>query len=192
MGILLDVVRVAGICACVACASVSFDARAAGDTEIVETRVLRLVKAHSQVVTASGPFASVAVGSPAIARTTALSSTRVLVNAVAPGTTSLMLLLRNGRMEQYRVVVVHDLTHLQRHLSGLDARIRVESDPNGDAVILSGVAASKAVVERAAEAAYRFFGRACARRCRRARRASSTCWSPRTSSPPQRGGSNPC
>lgn len=159
MGILLDVVRLAGLCACIACASVSFDARAAGEAEIVETRVLRLVKAHSQVVTASGPVASVAVGSPAIARTTALSSTRVLVNAVAPGTTSLMLLLRNGRMEQYRIVVVHDLTHLQRHLSGLDARIRVESDPNGDAVILSGVAASKAVVERAAEAAYRFFGR---------------------------------
>ena len=160
MGILLDAVRAAGICVCVALASLPVTVRAANDAEIVETKVLRLVKAHSQMVTASGPVASVAVGSPAVVRTTALSSTRVLVNAVAPGTTSLMLLLRNGRMEQYRVVVSHDLTHLQRHLSGLDARIRVESDPNGDAVILSGVATSKAVVERAAEAAYRFFGRA--------------------------------
>jgi Flp pilus assembly secretin CpaC len=123
-----------------------------------ETKLIRLVRLHSKVVTASGPVASVAVGSPGVARTTVLTPVRVLVNAVAPGTTSMMLLLRNGRMEQYRVVVTHDLTHLQRLLSSLDPRIRAESDPNGDAVILQGTAASKAIVERATEAAYRFFG----------------------------------
>jgi Flp pilus assembly secretin CpaC len=123
-----------------------------------ETKLIRLVRLHSKVVTASGPVASVAVGSPGVARTTVLTPARILVNAVAPGTTSMMLLLRNGRMEQYRVVVTHDLTHLQRLLTALDPRIRAESDPNGDAVILQGTAASKAIVERATEAAYRFFG----------------------------------
>ena len=90
-----------------------------------EARLIRLVRLHSKVVTASGPVASVAVGSPGVARTTVLTPVRVLVNAMAPGTTSMMLLLRNGRMEQYRVVVTHDLTHLQRLLTALDPRIRL-------------------------------------------------------------------
>jgi Flp pilus assembly secretin CpaC len=119
---------------------------------------LRLVRGHSTVVKSKARVASVAVGDPSIARATALNNTSILINGVRPGSTSLTLILQDGNVVPHRVIVTHDLAQLARHLSALDARIRVESDANGNAVILSGVVASKTVVERAVEAAQRFFG----------------------------------
>jgi Flp pilus assembly secretin CpaC len=119
---------------------------------------IRLMRGHSTVVNSKSRIASVAIGNPGIARATAVTNTTILVNAVRPGSTSLTLILKTGGVVHHRVVVTHDLTQLARHLSALDRRIRIDSDPNGDAVVLSGVVANKTIVERAVEATQRFFG----------------------------------
>jgi Flp pilus assembly secretin CpaC len=119
---------------------------------------IKLVRGHSTVVNSKSRIASVAIGNPGIARATAVTNTTILLNAVNPGSTSLTLILKSGGVVHHRVVVTHDLTQLTRHLSALDPRIRIDSDANGNAVILSGVVASRAIVERAVEATQRFFG----------------------------------
>jgi len=119
---------------------------------------LRIVRGHSRILNTSGPVATIAVGDPGIVRTTAIKNTAILINAGRPGSTSLTLILKNGGTVPYRIIVTHDLTHLVRHLQTLDPRIRLESDPNDDAVILTGVVRNKSVVERAFEAATRYFG----------------------------------
>jgi len=119
---------------------------------------LRIVRGHSRILNTSGPVATIAVGNPGIVRATAIKNTAILINAGNPGSTSLTLILKNGAMVPYRIIVTHDLTHLSRHLQTLDPRIRVESDPNADAIILTGIVRNKSVVERAFEAATRYFG----------------------------------
>lgn len=121
---------------------------------------LRIVRGHSRILDTSGPVATIAVGNPGIVRTTAIKNTAILINAGNPGSTSLTLILKSGATIPYRIIVTHDLTHLARHLQQLDPRIRVESDPNSDAVILTGVVRNRSVVERAFEAATRYFGQA--------------------------------
>lgn len=119
---------------------------------------LRIVRGHSRILNTSGPVATIAVGNPGIARATAITNSSILINAGRPGSTSLTLILKNGGTVPYRIIVTHDLTHLVRHLQTLDPRIRVESDPNDDAIVLTGVVRNKSVVERAFEAATRYFG----------------------------------
>ncbi len=119
---------------------------------------LRIVRGHSRILNTSGPVATIAVGNPGIVRATAIKNTAILINAGRPGSTSLTLILKSGATVPYRIIVTHDLTHLARHLQTLDPRIRVESDPNDDAIILTGVVRNKSVVERAFEAATRYFG----------------------------------
>jgi Flp pilus assembly secretin CpaC len=120
--------------------------------------VLRLIQGHSTVVESKSRVASAAIGNPRVARATAVSNSAILVNAVRPGSTSLTLILKAGGVVPYRIVVTHDLSQLAQYLRSLDPNIRMESDGNGDAVILTGTVASKAIVERAVEATYRFFG----------------------------------
>lgn len=119
---------------------------------------LRIIIGHSTVLELDFKVASIAMGSPAIARATPVSGSAILVNAIRPGTTSMLVFDKGGLVKNYRILVTHDLTHLQNHLWTLDRRLRVDSDPNGDAVILAGTAANKAIAERAVEAAYRVFG----------------------------------
>ncbi len=119
---------------------------------------LRIVRGHSRILNTSGPVATIAVGNPGIVRATAVKNTAILINAGNPGSTSLTLILKNGAIVPYRIIVTHDVTHLARHLQQLDPRIRVESDPNADAIILTGIVRNKSVVERAFEAATRYFG----------------------------------
>jgi len=121
---------------------------------------LRIVRGHSRILNTSGAVATIAVGNPGIVRATAISNSSILINAGNPGSTSLTLILKSGATVPYRIIVTHDLTHLSRHLQQLDPRIRVESDPNDDAVVLTGVVRNKSVVERAFEAATRYFGEA--------------------------------
>ncbi|MCW5603520.1 MAG: pilus assembly protein N-terminal domain-containing protein [Burkholderiales bacterium] len=123
-----------------------------------DSLTIRLVRGHSRILNSTNRVATVAVGNSGVARATAVTNTSILINAVQPGSTSLTLILKSGGTIPYRVIVTHDLVHLARHLQMLDPRIRVESDPNGDAVILSGIVKNKAVVERAFEAATRYFG----------------------------------
>ncbi len=123
-----------------------------------EVPVMEIIKGHSATIFIEEDIGTVALGNPDIAETIILKPNTLLINAKSPGATSLTLFGKSGRLYDYRILVSHDLTLLSRHLQKLDTRIRVETDPNGDAVILSGIAETKEIIERAVDAAIRFFG----------------------------------
>lgn len=148
---------VAALCAVALCAP-AWTASPAAATRADIAPTLRLIKGHSEIVHADSPITSIAIGAPRIARASVVSPTYILVNAVSPGSTTMSLIHRNGKISTYRLHVIFDLRPLDAHLRRLDPRIRVMNDPNGDAIILQGEASSRAVVERAVEAAYRFVG----------------------------------
>ncbi len=127
-------------------------------TSLAEVPVMEIIKGHSATIFIEEDIGTVALGNPGIAETIILKPNTLLINAKSPGATSLTLFGKSGRLYDYRILVSHDLTLLSRHLQKLDTRIRVETDPNGDAVILSGIAETKEIIERAVEAAIRFFG----------------------------------
>lgn len=119
---------------------------------------LRLLRGHSELLEFRRPIATVAVGDPEVADALAVTPERILVNGKRAGATSLTAVGNDGDVHRYQILVEHDLGVLQQHLRELDRRIRVVSDPNGDAVMLLGTVANRHVIGRAVEATVRFLG----------------------------------
>lgn len=122
--------------------------------------LLEIQLGHSRTLTAREDVVTAAFGNPAIASSVVVKPNTLLINAKQPGSTSLTLFGRSGAVEQYRILVSHDLSMLRAHLAKLDRGIRVDTDPNGNGVILSGVVATKAMIGAAELAAQRFFAEA--------------------------------
>ncbi len=131
---------------------------AASCAATAEVPLIEVIKGHSATLYIEEDIKTVALGDPSIAQTVIVKPNTVLINARAPGSTSLTLFGKTGKPYDYRLLVTHDLGLLRNHLKKLDSRITVETDPNGDAVVLAGIAETKEVIERAVEAAVRFFG----------------------------------
>lgn len=119
---------------------------------------MQITVGHSGTLILEEDIATAALGNPNIAQTVVVKPNTLLINASSTGATSLTLFGKSGHIYDYRLLVSHDLSLLRGHLKKLDSRIQVETDPNGNAVVLSGIAKSKEIIERAVEAAIRFFG----------------------------------
>ncbi len=130
----------------------------ASDGALAEVPAIEVIKGHSATLYIEEDIKTVALGDPSIAQTVIVKPNTVLINARMPGATSLTLFGKTGKPYDYRLLVTHDLGLLRNHLKKLDSRITVETDPNGDAVVLSGIAETREIIERAVEAAVRFFG----------------------------------
>lgn len=118
---------------------------------------MQITVGHSGTLILEEDIATAALGNPNIAQTVVVKPNTLLINASSTGATSLTLFGKSGHIYDYRLLVSHDLTLLRNHLKKLDNRINVETDPNGNAIVLTGVAASKAVIDSAEAAAIRFF-----------------------------------
>ncbi|HMV54558.1 MAG TPA: pilus assembly protein N-terminal domain-containing protein [Rhodocyclaceae bacterium] len=124
-----------------------------------ETANIEILRSHSRVVEAPFEVATIAMGNSDIVRGTAVTPRRILINGGRIGATSMMLFGKKPEdFLEYRVHVIHDLRVLRKQLEGLDTRIRVETDTNRDAIVLTGVVRSEQVRTRAVDAALSYVG----------------------------------
>lgn len=82
--------------------------------------------------------ARVAVGSDEILTASPLNTRELLVLGKAPGQTSVLVWYDDGAVEQIDVVVVADLSLLERTLEAIHPTLKVEKAPDRDALVLTG------------------------------------------------------
>lgn len=92
----------------------------------------------------------VAVGSEEILSASPLNTRELLVLGRQPGQTSVLVWYDDGAVEQIDVVVVADLSLLERTLEAIHPTLRVEKAPDRDALVLTG-RVPRAIYARRAE-----------------------------------------
>ncbi len=107
-------------------------ARAQTSQEIV------LPVGNSTVISAGGSLIRVAIGDPNVATATTAGPTDVLVNGVAPGSTSLFIWTVGGARASYTIRVTLDAPSLERELAAMFPTENIEVTAVGNSVILSG------------------------------------------------------
>ncbi len=122
-----------------------------------EPPLMEITLGHSRTIWIEEDIATAALGNPDIAEVVVVKPNTLLINGKASGATSLTLFGKSGHLYDYRLLVTRDLSLLRSHLRKLDDGIHVETDPNGDAVVLTGMVATKAIIDAAEAAAIRFF-----------------------------------
>nr|WP_236676788.1 pilus assembly protein N-terminal domain-containing protein [Piscinibacter lacus] len=120
--------------------------------------VLEIQRSHSRLIELPFDVGSIAVGAPGILNTTAISPRRFLVSGSQTGATTLMFFGRKGEVEERRVQVVYDVSALREQLERIDPRIRIGTDPNRNALVLSGTVRTELLRRRALDAALSFVG----------------------------------
>jgi len=95
----------------------------------------------------------VAVGDPEILSFELINNHEVLVLGRNTGRTTLVVWFSDGTLREYLFAVHADLSVLQSALSSVHPSIQVESAPDRDAVILTGIVPNVAVRQRAEEVA---------------------------------------
>lgn len=119
---------------------------------------LEVLRSHSRLVEIPFDVASIAVGNPAKLNVTPITPRRILINGASTGATSLMFFGRRGEFQEHRVLVTHDVSALRAQLARLDPRIQVDTDPNRNAIVLTGTVRTEAQRRRAVDAALSFVG----------------------------------
>lgn len=125
---------------------------------LANIQTIEVVKNNSKTLTVPEKIKTMIIGNPAIAKVVVLNPDTLLINATTFGNTSLSLIGKSGNNYEYKIQVTHDLGILRDHLKKIDSRITASSDPNGDAIILGGVASNQSQIYKAEEAALRYFG----------------------------------
>lgn len=106
---------------------------------------------QSRLITSPVPLAQAVIGNPEVADLKLLSSQRVLVLGIRPGTTNLMLRPKDADTTAVLSVSVNfDRNGIKRKIAeALPAEERIEVRDSNDKVILSGQASSAAALEMA-------------------------------------------
>lgn len=105
---------------------------------------------RSHIVQTAQPFTDILIGNPDIADVVTLSDRRIYVLGKAFGTTSLTIYGAGGRvLSVMDVVVTPDLPGLRQRLHEIVPGAPIEVRAAADAILLSGVAPSAAVLDKA-------------------------------------------
>jgi pilus assembly protein CpaC len=128
---------------------------------IVEAPVpIELLVGRSTVVDVGVPITRVSLTTADIADALVTSPTQLLVNGKTPGTISMFVWEKGGRLRRYEIAVGRDLAHLQAQLKELFPKESIDAQSNGRRIVLSGFASSKEVGARAVDVAAGFVEKA--------------------------------
>ena len=97
-----------------------------------------LAVGNSAIIPAGGTLTRIAVGDPNVATATTAGATDVLVNGVAPGSTSLFIWTQNGTRNSYTIRVTLDAPSLEREIGALFPTENIRVTAVGRSIILSG------------------------------------------------------
>jgi len=111
---------------------------AASDVSAQVGQEIVLAVGNSVVVPGGGTLTRVAIGDPNVADATLAGPTEVLVNGVAPGSTSLFIWTQGGTRSNYTIRVTLDAPSLEREINALFPTESIRVTAVGHSVILSG------------------------------------------------------
>lgn len=121
--------------------------------QVYSTEVISVARGASALVTPGVTIQRVSIGDPAIADAIVISPREVLVNALAIGSTSLIIWDANNNRRLYTVEVTADVATLQRQIRSLFPGEPITVTASGNVVILSGEASDALLARRALEIA---------------------------------------
>ena len=97
-----------------------------------------LAVGNSVIIPAGGTLTRIAIGDPNVATAGIAGATDVLVNGVAPGSTSLFIWTQNGTRNSYSIRVTLDAPSLEREIGALFPTENIRVTSVGRSIILSG------------------------------------------------------
>jgi pilus assembly protein CpaC len=118
-----------------------------------ETSEVQLLVGRSTLVNIGNSITRVSLTSPNVADAMVTTPGQLLVHGKAPGTISMFVWDKAGGIKRYEVVVRRDLSQLVEQMKQLFPGEPIEVHSNGKDVVISGVVASKYVVDKASEVA---------------------------------------
>jgi pilus assembly protein CpaC len=148
---LIFIVAVFGTVVMRAQAPLPVAAVAAGHDAVADTdtRSVRLLVGRSTLVDVATPISRVSLTSSDVADALVTSPNQLLINGKVPGTISMFVWDRTGGIRRFEVIVQRDLARLAEQVRQLFPGDQIDVQSNGRDVVLSGVVASKDVIEKA-------------------------------------------
>ncbi len=120
------------------------------------TQELTLTAGRSALVDFPAEIGRISTSNPEIADAVAASTREVLLNAKAPGVSTVVIWSRNGERALYHVTVEPNLEPLRRLLASTFPEERISVQAARDSLSLTGTVRSQAVADRAAALAAPF------------------------------------
>src|SRR5262249_41868676 len=114
-----------------------------------EPNSVRLLVGRSTVLDVGTPVSRVSLTSADVADALVTSPTQLLIHGKMPGTISLFVWDRAGALRRYEVDVQRDVDALTQQVHELFPGEQITVKGNGKNVVLSGIASSKDVIDRA-------------------------------------------
>lgn len=102
------------------------------------TRTITLARGASALVQTAGEIARLSVADPELVNANLVSPREVLVDARAPGTTTLLIWDRQERVELISIVITPDIGPIQRQVELLFPNAPITLSAAGNAIIVSG------------------------------------------------------
>jgi len=115
------------------------------------TRTITLGRGASALLQTVEPIQRYSVADPEIANATGVSPREILVDARAPGTTTLLIWDRADNVEMVSVVVTPDIGQIQRQIQAIFPEAPLELSAAGNAVIVSGTIRDPSLARRILE-----------------------------------------
>jgi pilus assembly protein CpaC len=114
----------------------------------LQTEVITLTRGTGEVLQLPADLSRVAIADPRIADAIVLSPREVLINAVAIGSTSLIVWDASDTARIYTIGVTFDIAGLQRQYAALFPDEELEVTASGNIVVLSGFVSGGEVARR--------------------------------------------
>jgi len=110
----------------------------AGGTRAQTSQEIVLPVGNSTIIPAGGTLLRIAIGDPGVASVQTAGTTEVLVNGVAPGSTSLFIWTTGGARSSYTIRVTLDAPSIERELATMFPSENIRVTAVGNSIILHG------------------------------------------------------
>lgn len=125
----------------------------AQDIQTEAERVITVSRGSTAILTRTDSITRVSIADPEIAEPVVIPPNQVLINAVQPGSTSLVVWGRDNVARMYTVEVTADVASLQRQIDELFPGAGVTVTSTGTAIVLSGSVRDPQTVRKVTELA---------------------------------------
>jgi len=121
--------------------------------QTVSERTITISRGSSALLTRPDTIRVGLIGDPTIADVVPFPPNSLMINSIAPGSTSLMIWGRTGPPRMYTIEVTADVASLQRQMDELFPGAGLSVTSTGSSVVLSGEVRDPTIIEKAVELA---------------------------------------
>ncbi len=129
------------------------DSVQAQEVQTLSERVITISRGSTAILTRPDSITRISVADPNVAEPVVIPPNQVLINAILPGSTSLVVWGRDNVPRMYTIEVTADVASLQRQIDELFPGAGVTVTSTGTAIVLSGNVRDPQTVRKATELA---------------------------------------